>query len=52
MRLFMKLQMDIQEGADIVMIKPGTAYLDVVHAIKSKFQLPTFVYQVAESIPC
>ena len=39
--------MDIQEGADIVMVKPGTAYLDVVHAIKSKFQIPTFVYQVS-----
>jgi porphobilinogen synthase len=39
--------MDIEEGADIVMVKPGTAYLDVVHAIKSRFQIPTFVYQVS-----
>jgi porphobilinogen synthase len=39
--------MDIEEGADIVMVKPGTAYLDVVHAIKSKFRIPTFVYQVS-----
>jgi porphobilinogen synthase len=39
--------MDIEEGADIVMVKPGTAYLDVVHAIKSEFQVPTFVYQVS-----
>ncbi len=39
--------MDIEEGADIVMVKPGTAYLDVVHAIKTKFQIPTFVYQVS-----
>ena len=39
--------MDIEEGADIVMVKPGTAYLDVVHAIKSEFQIPTFVYQVS-----
>ena len=39
--------MDIEEGADIVMVKPGTAYLDVVHSIKSKFQVPTFVYQVS-----
>ena len=39
--------MDIEEGADIVMVKPGTAYLDVVHAIKSAFQVPTFVYQVS-----
>ena len=39
--------MDIEEGADIVMVKPGTAYLDVVHAIKSAYQVPTFVYQVS-----
>jgi porphobilinogen synthase len=39
--------MDINEGADIVMIKPGTAYLDIVHAVKSTFQVPTFVYQVS-----
>ena len=39
--------MDIEEGADMVMVKPGTAYLDVVHAIKSAFQVPTFVYQVS-----
>ena len=39
--------MDIEEGADIVMVKPGTAYLDVVHSIKSEFQVPTFVYQVS-----
>ena len=39
--------MDIEEGADIVMVKPGTAYLDVVHAIKTKFHIPTFVYQVS-----
>ena len=39
--------MDIEEGADIVMVKPGTAYLDVVHAIKSAFKVPTFVYQVS-----
>jgi len=39
--------MDIEEGADIVMVKPGTAYLDVVRVIKSEFQIPTFVYQVS-----
>ena len=42
-----EVEMDINEGADIVMIKPGIAYLDVVHAVKSKFQVPTFVYQVS-----
>ena len=42
-----EVAMDIKEGADIVMVKPGTAYLDVVHAIKVNFQIPTFVYQVS-----
>ena len=42
-----EVAMDINEGADIVMVKPGTAYLDVVHAIKSEFHIPTFVYQVS-----
>ena len=42
-----EVEMDISEGADIVMIKPGMAYLDVVQAVKSKFQVPTFVYQVS-----
>ncbi|MDB9813569.1 porphobilinogen synthase [Gammaproteobacteria bacterium] len=42
-----EVEMDINEGADIVMIKPGIAYLDVVHAVKLKFQVPTFVYQVS-----
>ena len=37
---------DIQEGADIVMVKPGLPYLDIVHRVKSTFQIPTFVYQV------
>ena len=38
---------DIQEGADIVIVKPGMPYLDVVHQIKSKFGLPTIAYQVS-----
>lgn len=42
-----EVAMDIQEGADIVMIKPGTAYLDIVQKIKLQFQVPTFVYQVS-----
>ena len=37
---------DILEGADIVMVKPGLPYLDIVHRVKSTFQMPTFVYQV------
>ena len=39
--------LDIQEGADIVMVKPGTLYLDVVQRIKQEFQMPTFVYHVS-----
>ena len=42
-----EVRMDLEEGADIVMVKPGTAYLDVVHKIKNIFQVPTFVYQVS-----
>jgi porphobilinogen synthase len=39
--------MDLQEGADMVMIKPGMPYLDIVRRIKDEFKAPTFVYQVS-----
>ena len=39
--------MDINEGADIIMIKPALAYLDVIHVIKETFKIPTFAYQVS-----
>ena len=39
--------LDIQEGADIVMIKPGIPYLDIIYRIKNQFQIPTFAYQVS-----
>ena len=39
--------MDIAEGADMVMIKPGMPYLDIVHRVKQELQVPTFVYQVS-----
>ena len=39
--------MDINEGADMVMIKPGMPYLDIVRRIKDEFQYPTYVYQVS-----
>lgn len=42
-----EVALDIQEGADMVMIKPGLPYLDVVRRIKDTFQVPTFVYQVS-----
>ena len=39
--------LDLQEGADMVMIKPGMPYLDIVRRVKETFQAPTFVYQVS-----
>ena len=42
-----EVALDINEGADIVMVKPGMPYLDIVKAVKEKFQMPTFVYQVS-----
>ena len=39
--------MDIKEGADIVMVKPGISYLDIINKIKSEFNFPTFAYQVS-----
>jgi porphobilinogen synthase len=40
-------QMDIEEGADIVMVKPGIAYLDIVREVKNAFDVPVAVYQVS-----
>jgi porphobilinogen synthase len=39
--------LDLQEGADMVMVKPGTPYLDIVRRVKDQFGAPTFVYQVS-----
>ncbi|MDJ0805768.1 MAG: porphobilinogen synthase [Gammaproteobacteria bacterium] len=39
--------LDLQEGADMVMVKPGMPYLDIVRRVKDSFQVPTFVYQVS-----
>jgi porphobilinogen synthase len=39
--------LDLQEGADMVMIKPGMPYLDIVRAVKETYKAPTFVYQVS-----
>jgi porphobilinogen synthase len=38
---------DIAEGADMVMVKPGMPYLDVVRRVKDEFKVPTFAYQVS-----
>ena len=42
-----EVKLDIQEGADMVMIKPGMPYLDIVFRVKQAFNKPTFVYQVS-----
>jgi porphobilinogen synthase len=39
--------LDLREGADMVMVKPGMPYLDIVRRVKDSFQAPTFVYQVS-----
>lgn len=39
--------MDLSEGADMVMVKPGMPYLDIVRRVKTELQVPTFVYQVS-----
>lgn len=42
-----EVALDIEEGADMVMVKPGMPYLDVVRDVKQKFGVPTFAYQVS-----
>ncbi|RZA20261.1 MAG: porphobilinogen synthase, partial [Proteobacteria bacterium] len=42
-----EVAMDISEGADMVMVKPGMPYLDIVYRVKTEFGMPTFVYQVS-----
>ena len=42
-----EVAIDIAEGADIIMVKPGISYLDVIHRIKSEYNFPTFAYQVS-----
>jgi porphobilinogen synthase len=40
-------ELDIAEGADMIMVKPGLPYLDILHRVKSAFGMPTFAYQVS-----
>jgi porphobilinogen synthase len=42
-----EVALDLQEGADMVMVKPGMPYLDIVRRVKETFQVPTFAYQVS-----
>ena len=41
------MALDLEEGADYVMVKPAMPYLDIVRRVKDRFQVPTFVYQVS-----
>jgi porphobilinogen synthase len=42
-----EVELDIEEGADMVMIKPGMPYLDIIRRVKETFEVPTFAYQVS-----
>jgi porphobilinogen synthase len=42
-----EVALDIAEGADMVMVKPGMPYLDIVRRVKDEFRMPTFAYQVS-----
>jgi porphobilinogen synthase len=42
-----EVELDIEEGADMVMVKPGLPYLDIVRRLKDTFAMPTFAYQVS-----
>lgn len=42
-----EVALDIQEGADMIMVKPGMPYLDVLRRVKDRFEMPTFAYQVS-----
>jgi porphobilinogen synthase len=42
-----EVELDLQEGADMVMVKPGMPYLDIIRRVKDSFAVPTFAYQVS-----
>ena len=42
-----EIAIDIDEGADIIMVKPAMPYLDIIHLVKDSFKIPTFAYQVS-----
>ena len=42
-----EIQLDLQEGADMIMVKPGMPYLDIIHRAKQQFAVPVFAYQVS-----
>ena len=42
-----EVALDIKEGADIVMVKPGLPYLDIIRKVRDNFKIPVFAYQVS-----
>ena len=42
-----EVELDLEEGADMVMVKPGLPYLDIIRRVKESFEVPTFAYQVS-----
>jgi len=42
-----EIQLDLQEGADMIMVKPGMPYLDIIRRVKDQYGVPTFAYQVS-----
>ena len=42
-----EVELDLDEGADMIMVKPGMPYLDIVRRVKDTFGVPTFAYQVS-----
>ena len=42
-----EVTLDVDEGADMLMVKPGMPYLDIIRRIKDEFAMPTFAYQVS-----
>ena len=42
-----EVAMDIAEGADMIMVKPGMPYLDIIRRVRDRFEVPTFAYQVS-----
>ena len=42
-----EVSLDIKEGADMVMVKPGVLYLDIIKSVKENFKIPVFAYQVS-----
>ena len=42
-----EVELDLAEGADMIMVKPGMPYLDILRRLKDEFQVPTFAYQVS-----